>query len=487
MEVINLKKSILSFPVMFQKVGTEFMAEDARFTKVKVWLMHLGQNFNGGIFEKSVVDTALSTLDYIPIVGFIEDNSAGEKDFSDHRYIITKKDNQGSIRKYIGNAYGVIKSTFDNNAHYEKRICDDGVERTFLVVDGLMWNMFDDSSDIINRDLTKSHSMELWDDDDSIDGYEDEDNIFHFTKFSFRAACILGQDQEPGMINSTIEVQFTLADFVKNIQNELSNKLIEFTKTIDKQGGNNNMPKTDFSLTATEQFENISQIVSQQDTIKNYWGDDVPRYYLRDIQDNEVIVVDRGKNYNTYGFSFTANGDNTEIDFESGKRKKLRYDDFVEGAVELEGAFNFDKHIKDFEESVTKKIAAVVDEKMSVESNYSKVKKEFDEIKPLYEKLSAAENARAEEKVSEQKEVLFLKFDAHLSDVADYVEIKEKSNELSIEEINEQCALLYVKKTLDIKTDFLKSKNEDALDIPNPHTEDGDFIKTKYGYIPVNH
>ena len=85
----KIKKSVLSFPVMFQKTE-EIENSDCRFTKVKIWLMHLGQNYNGSVFEKSVVDDALPTLGYIPIVAFIENNRSGEQDCSDHRYIITK-------------------------------------------------------------------------------------------------------------------------------------------------------------------------------------------------------------------------------------------------------------------------------------------------------------------------------------------------------------------------------------------------------------
>ena len=119
----TVKKSALSFPVMFEKIK-DFEAADDRFTKVKVWLMHLGVNLNDSAFEKSVVDKAIPTLQYIPIMGFVELNDDNEKDFSDHRYIITK-DEKGVRRKYLGTPYGVIKSSDDNNAHYEERLCDD--------------------------------------------------------------------------------------------------------------------------------------------------------------------------------------------------------------------------------------------------------------------------------------------------------------------------------------------------------------------------
>ena len=78
---------------------------------VKIWLMHLGESFNGSYFDKDVVDKAIPTLGYIPIVGFMEKNSQNEDDFSDHRYVITKENN-GKKQKYLGVSYGVIISLF---------------------------------------------------------------------------------------------------------------------------------------------------------------------------------------------------------------------------------------------------------------------------------------------------------------------------------------------------------------------------------------
>ena len=140
------KKNGVSLPVLVEKIANyELSDTDERITKVKIYLMHLGLNFNGCIFNKEVVDAAIPSLAYCPIVGFIEkDKNTGENDFSDHRFVITK-DDKGVRQKYKGSAYGVILSEDENNAHYEERLCDDGETRTFLVVEGIMWNMFEDS------------------------------------------------------------------------------------------------------------------------------------------------------------------------------------------------------------------------------------------------------------------------------------------------------------------------------------------------------
>jgi hypothetical protein len=512
----KVKKSALSFPVTFEKVE-DIESVDGRFTKVRIWLMHLGENFNGSIFEKEVVDNAISTLEYIPIVAFIEDNKIGEKDCSNHRYIITK-DGKGIRRKYMGNAYGVIMSSEDNNAHYEERLCDDGETRTFLVVDGLIWNMFEDSSEIINRDLIKNQSMELWDDGVSIEGYEDEDGLFHFTKFSFRAACILGDDYEPAMINSTVEVQFTMSDFVKNIQSELNDKYSAFTKLVNdtpftkstdmvnenNKGGIKTMQNTDFS-TVLQMFDDISATIAQHEMIEDRWGDKYPRYYAVDIQENEVIVVDRKNNYNYFGFSFTVNGDSVEIDFESGKRKKISYEDYVDGTTSPEGAFNFGKHIEEIENAAFAKIEeantkvsdaearvseyeAKVSEfetaKNEIEEKFNQVSAEFEEMKPKYEDYVKAEQARIEAEIDAQKDAEFAKYESVLTDDVNFAALKEKKAEMSVKEIESECAILYARKNL-ANANFSKShENIMTAGLVDNGEKDG-FVITKYGYIKV--
>ena len=501
----NVKKSALSFPVMFEKVK-DFESSDGRFTKVRIWLMHLGENFNGSIFEKSVVDNAISTLEYIPIVAFIEDNKIGEKDCSNHRYIITK-DEKGVRRKYMGNAYGVIMSSEDNNAHYEDRLCDDGETRTFLVVDGLIWNMFEDSSEIINRDLIKNQSMELWDDGVSIEGYEDEDGLFHFTKFSFRAACILGDDYEPAMINSTVEVQFTMSDFVKNIQSELNDKFIAFTKMVNEktnQGGIETMSNTDFTQTLLAQFEDISAMVRQHETFVDRWGYECSRYNAVDIQENEVIVVDAKDSYNYFGLSFTMNGDKAEIDFESAKRKKLRYEDYEDGSS-VDGAFDFGKHIEEIENAAFAKVEeanAKVSEaegkvseyetkvsefeaaKNEIEEKFNQINTEFEEMKPKYEDYVRAEQARIEAELDAQKDAEFAKYETVLADDVNFAALKEQKAEMSVKQIESECAILYARKNL-ANSNFSRTNDSTMTAglIDNSGREG--FVETKYGYIPV--
>lgn len=487
---MNIDVSKLSIPVIFQKVGEELSGDD-RFTKVKCWLMHTGKNLNNSFFTKEVINNAIPTLQYIPIVGFIENNKENEPDFSDHRYVIIRTKN-GVEEKYYGSAYGVVLSNKDSDVHFETKICDDGIEREFIVANGIIWNMFEDSSDIINRDMIKDHSIEL--DKNSIDGYEDEDGVFHFTKFSFGAACILGNDVQPAMTGSTVEVTFSMRDFINILHEELNNKLTTFTKLVNEktnQGGTEIMPNTDFSQTILEQFSDISAIVSQYETVTNRWGEDYPRFYLQDIQDNEVIVVDSKDNYHYYGFPFTVNGDKPEIDFACGKRKKVRYENYEDGAPVMEGAFDFGNYISAIEETAFSKITeanakleVAENDKINAETNYNQIKADYDDIKPKYDNYVKEEENRNIAALNAQKDEKIAEYENVLSDNVDFVALKEKKEEMSLDEIESKCAIIYAKATLP-KSNFSKNTtNSITVGITNDSdNEDSDYIDTKYGRI----
>lgn len=486
----QIKKSALSIPVMFEKVE-EFNCDDGRFTKVRCWLMHTGTNLNGNDFEKQVISNAIPTLQYVPIVGFIEENASGEKDFSDHRYIITK-DEKGVRRKYCGNAYGVLLSDEDNNAHFEMRIAEDGIEREYIVCDGVLWNFLEDSKMIFDRDLIKDHSIEL--DEKSVEGYEDENGVFHFTKFSFRAACVLGGNAQPAMTGSTVEVQFTMTDFVRNLQNELNDKFTTFTKMVNEksnQGGTKTMQNTDFAQTVLQQFEDISTMVREHESIVDRWGDSYPRYYAVDIQGDEVIVVDRQSGYNYYGFTFAMNGDKAEIDFTTGKRKKLCYEDYVDGVSAPEGSFDFGKHISEIEETAfvkvneaNAKIEAAEQDKAAAETNYSQIKADYDDMKPKYDAYVQADEQRQAAELDAQKDAKFAEYEDTLAENAEFTALKERKGELSVDEIEKECAVLYVKVNR-TKTNFSKTGSTAVVGVMDDGDDTDGFIQTKYGNIPV--
>lgn len=510
-------KNITSIPITFE-VNSEISNSDTRFLNCTIDVLHTGTNFNGSVFSKEVVEENIDTIKNTPILGFIQ-KTLDEEDFSGHEYIITK-DKNGIHRKNIGSAWGVIPESC--NPRWYSKTLDTGEEVEMLQVDALLWSKLEDSRDIMLRDIEKAQSMEL--NPESIDGYEDpETGLFHFTKFSFEGCTILGKNYEPAMQDANITINFTVSDFVKNIQSELINKYSEFTKLVNDttnqdftslnmvdekfNGGVENMEKNDFAQTILAQFSDISTLVSQHEKFTDRFGDEYPRYYTVDIQENEVIVVDAMNNYNYFAFSFTMNGDKPEIDFEKPKRKKVCYEDYVEGETVPEGAFDFGKHIAKIEDNAFTKVeeanvkVSEAENKVSeyetkvsefetakneIEEKFNQVNAEFEEMKPKYEDYVRAEQARIEAELDAQKDTEFAKYETVLADDVNFAALKEKKAELTVKEIESECAILFARKNL-ANTNFSKSDNGIiTAGIIHDNSNDG-FVETKYGCIPVRH
>lgn len=472
-------------------VNKEIADDDTRFLQVTIDVLHTGQNYNGSVFEKEVVDACSDSIKNTAILGFIEYNKKSqENDFKGHEYVVTKTKN-GVEEKYIGHAYGVVPESC--NPRWVTKTSSDGVERDYFQVDALLWTKFDDCIDIIERDGSKAQSMEL--EISSAEGTEDDNGIFHFSKFRFNGCCLLGSQVEPAMIDANItKVQFSVSEFVKQIQNELNNKYTQFTKLEckNKQGGNEPMSKnkTDFQ-TVLNQFEDISNIVSQYESINNRWGDSVPRYCAVDIQDNEVIVADRKDNHTIYGCSFTVDGDKPVIDFSTATRKKITYVNYENGAntVSEPTQYSIGQYITDIEdkafskfEEVNSKVTEVESEKEKLSTDYSAIKAEYDELKPKYDNYVKAEQERIEAEVVATKNEIFSRFESALKDSDEYAELKDQMNEYSADEIETKCAVLFTRQNLK----SIKKKDSATVRVHEYDDESNGFVSTVYGDIPVN-
>ncbi|MCY7947025.1 hypothetical protein P8891_05910 [Bacillus atrophaeus] len=210
----------LRFPIKFEKM-TPLEDVDDRFLRVKIYLAHVGENRNNSIFTREILESMIPSLTNVPILGYIAVNDENEPDFLGHEDKIILKDNKIEIR-YAGHAYGVIPA--ENKARFEMRYSD-GVEREYLVAEGLLWKKFSEVEEIFDKNGGfKSQSMEL--EPSSIDGYFNDHGIFVFTKAKFEGACILGEGVTPAMIGSTIE-RFSAS---KGIGEELGEMLSEFNK-----------------------------------------------------------------------------------------------------------------------------------------------------------------------------------------------------------------------------------------------------------------
>ena len=182
----------------------------------------------------------------------------------------------------------------------------------------------------------------------------------------------------------------------------------------------------EFTLTIMQLTDEVSSILAEQKT-PSKWDPEymVPRYWMNDIQDNEVIVMD----YSTYklmGIPYSMNGDNVVLDFENAKRKKVSYEDWDEGDV-MPGTIAA--------------FTALTDKINELSKSFTEAANEVSEIKP---KLEAYQKAEAEATAAADKakrDELFSIMDEKLGANEEYTALKE-NKEISYADLETKCYAL---------------------------------------------
>lgn len=458
--------------------------DDSRFLAITIDVLHTGLNFNGSIFDKEVVDACVESIKNTPVLGYIALNPDGELDFQGHKYKLIEDEN-GKRYVYAGSAYGVIPESC--NYRWIEKVCSDGICREFFQVDALLWTKFDDAVTIFERDGGKPQSMEL--ELSSITGEEQEDGTFKFTEFKFDGCCLLSSTDEkiqPAMIDSEAVAQYT----VSNIAQEIKEKLQEyslFTAAGKELTGkeDDNMAKDvapNFTLNLTEQLDEIYAILDEK-TFRDKWGCECSQFCFVDVQDDEVIVMDRADHYRMYGMKFSMENDEIKIDFDSAVRKKTKYEN-IEGAGSENEIDVFEKAFDGLADYMNNQVEAVTKEKETAEQNYTTVKNDYDEMKPKYDAYVADEQKRQADAAEAAKDAEFAKFDQHLGDNADYINMKENRNDFTVEQIQNQCAILFTEKNLNANFSR-KDKNPAPMVADVFEQKPAVEVNSRYGILPT--
>lgn len=182
----------------------------------------------------------------------------------------------------------------------------------------------------------------------------------------------------------------------------------------------------EFTLTIMQLTDEVSSILAEQKT-PSKWDPEymVPRYWMNDIQDNEVIVMD----YSTYrlmGIPFSMNGDNVVLDFDNAKRKKVSYADWDEGEVMsgVTAAFT----------ELNTKITELTKEFQTATATINEMKPKLEAYQQAEaEAIAAADKAKRDE--------LFSIMDEKLGANAEYTALKE-NKEISYADLEIKCYAL---------------------------------------------
>ena len=359
-------------------------------------IAYTGKNRNGSSISKEVFESCIETMYNCPIVCNYdrETDSIGGHDME----LVSNKDGDLKIVNCTM-PVGVIPES--SKYFWEIVEEDDGTQHEYLCAEVLIWKRQEAYQKIKEDGITK-HSMEL-----SIKDGEMKDGIFEIHDFEFTAFCLLGDDHEPCFESSAMGL-FTL-DSLKVQMEEMMSELketysvisphseVEDKYDIPTEGGEKvlnekialvteygyEVESLDFSIeemtieelrekfeamkaevsadpatdpAIEEKFELNSQICDEiryaveTEMIERPWGK-MPRYCVfdHDAESMMVYCFDAEDHWKLYGFTFSMNGDNVVVDFDSKKRMKLAIVEFNNGEQDIP----FDKVFEDISAQYT--------------------------------------------------------------------------------------------------------------------------------------
>lgn len=205
---------------------------------------------------------------------------------------------------------------------------------------------------------------------------------------------------------------------------------------------------SEFTLTTEQLLNEISGALGSY-KIPSSWDPEnmVPRYWMNDVQGDEVIVIDC-TTYNLMGIPYSMNGDNVVLDVENAKRKKVTFEDWDEGEVlpGMSAAFT----------EITNTVAEMNAKISDLTKEFTEASETIAEMKP---KLEAYEKAEADAKAAEmeaKRNALFATFDEKLGADAEYIALKE-NKEISYSDLETKCYALVGRKSAEFS--YVPNKN----------------------------
>lgn len=208
----NLKLPVVKFE------STNETLENTNFKKVKIYIMHTGENLNGSVFTVDSINKSIDTLSNIPILAYVVKEDSQNKDFAGHETdfdIFTDEDGVIKVKEYyLEQPIGVIPET---NDYFMEEI--DG--ETYLGCYGYIWKCYsNDAYDILEEDQEKEISMEIL----IRSCTYDRKGRCHINSFEFLGITCLGANV-PGAMGDKCTINMS---FSTDEENQ------EFFKSVDK-------------------------------------------------------------------------------------------------------------------------------------------------------------------------------------------------------------------------------------------------------------
>jgi len=180
----------------------------------------------------------------------------------------------------------------------------------------------------------------------------------------------------------------------------------------------------EFSLSGEQFREGLVEALYAVKYTDPYWGEISKYIYVDyDTETSEVYCYDC-EDWKLYGFSYSMNGDNVIVDFESKKRKKFTIADFDEGSADFSFKYTFDALL-----SSAKNVA---------EQKYSEASKTIENMQTELDTLRNYQKSKISEERKDAEDELFARF-SDLDGIEAFEALKADCSEMALEDVESKC------------------------------------------------
>lgn len=248
-------------------------------TPVILQACHILDNLNGSFISEDSMKAALPSFSNRPILAYIYQDDNGDYQFRDHT--MHMEDDQ---LVYDESPVGIIPES--GNAHLEY---DKEKDKTYVVVDGYLFNEYSQAVDILEREGECAVSVEL-----SIRelSYDANNDWLSIDDFFFSGITLLGKFEDgskvlPGMAGSNIR----LADFQKKSQATFSqDQVVAMLEQINNKIDQLTIEKIRKEDTLMEFETNANVTESVDETVAEEFTEVTPEATEESTEDNTIVT-----------------------------------------------------------------------------------------------------------------------------------------------------------------------------------------------------
>lgn len=366
---------------------------NSEFTLCKCYVAATGKNRNMTYIGQDTMDKGLNSLGFCPVVGHLYKDNEGKLHMGGHDMTINEDWELISLTV----PYGVVKP----DTYSYETIEEYGTEVNYVVADIILWTgRYPELKEAIYSEETYfSQSMEI-----QVGQYrplEEDSNYLEILDFEFSALCLLGKSDDseynvnPCFINAKVQpYQFALDEEFTKSMNELKDAI---AKCFEKEG-------EELEFTAKD-----VKIAVEGEAVE----------FAEDINTAEEIA------------------ETEEVETETTETETEEFESETETETE-ETESGYIPINEDVVPIYTSEITSLI---ASLNVEIEMLKAENAELVSYKEQVENMNRANAESEV-------FAKYDNCLGDSSEYAEIKSKSAEYSLEDLDKTCLMLVGKYAL---------------------------------------